>query len=136
MSTTMSTRTYALAGCAAALATALVASCTATADADPAPATTSATAATTATRPTEPRAVPAVPSELTLQPAAGPGDGSANAVINDCACLDYSQICDCRSGTCYGWTETSSKDGPYACYEGSTFLYNYYCTHYQQHVGC
>lgn len=133
MFSTMSTRTYALAGCAALAA--LVTGCAAAADADPAPATTDTTAASTA-RPTEPRAVPAVPSELTLQPAAGPGDGSSNAVINDCACLDYSQICDCRSGTCYGYRETSSKDGPYACYEGSTFLYNYYCTHYERYTGC
>lgn len=71
----------------------------------------------------------------TVVPALSLDGAKPNAVINDCACLDFSQICDCRSGTCYGYV-ANGQDGPYACYEGSTFLYNYYCTHYDRVTGC
>lgn len=72
---------------------------------------------------------------LTAGNPLGGGAASPNAVINDCACLDFSQICDCRSGTCYGYV-ANGQDGPYACYEGSTYLYSYYCTHYDRVTGC
>jgi hypothetical protein len=69
--------------------------------------------------------------------AADPDSGGAapNVEINPCACIDLSQICDCRSGTCYGFVQ-SGQDGPLYCYSGTTFLYKYYCPHYNQVRGC
>lgn len=67
---------------------------------------------------------------LTAEAEALVTDGS----FNDCVCLDPSQVCDCRSGTCY----TAKWNGRYntvACYAGGTFLYNYQCRQYVK-VGC
>lgn len=73
-----------------------------------------------------------VPVSSAADPDTG---GAAPNDLNPCACIDLSQICDCRSGTCYGYVQ-SGQDGPYYCYSGTTFLYKYYCPHYNQVRGC
>ncbi len=49
--------------------------------------------------------------------------------FNDCACLDPSQVRDCRSGTCYCYKWNGTYDRK-ICWVGQDHYYYYSCKHY------
>lgn len=60
---------------------------------------------------------------------ASPSGVETNVVFNSCdACLDPSQLCDCRSGSCFTWRAQGTDK--LLCYAGSIFLYQFTCPHW------
>lgn len=62
-------------------------------------------------------------------PASAPAGAETNVVFNSCdACLDPSQVCDCRSGSCFTWRRQGTDK--LLCYAGTIFLYQFTCPHW------
>lgn len=67
-------------------------------------------------------------------PAAGEVLGETTAMgFNDCACLDPSQVKDCRSGTCY-CSRPTGQSTRLCCYISGTCAYTYLCPQYEKYV--